>query len=424
VKKNHKPGTSGIKEIARHLGVSIGTVDRALHARPGISPRTRARVLEAAEKLQYRPNVAARTLKLNRRLRIGVHLPHQITSFFDPLREGIREAARGVVGVSLDLDFRTYPRIGKGDVALLEADLGRNYDGLILTPGDPAKFDPLIRRLTERGTPVMCVASDAPRSGRLASIAVDAAVSGAIAAELLGRALQKPANVAVITGDLSTQDHAEKVGGFAATLATIAPHLSLLPVFETRDRPKDARQQTLGLLRRKGRPAGLYISTANSLPVLRTLEEHKALANMEIVTTDLFPELIPFLETGRILATLYQRPATQGRAVLESLMRYLLDGVAPQPVTRIAPHIVLRSNLPLFADRLNERESVREISGWESPGRHGEERESGNVSGRQDRESAAPARRSRAASISSRVRPFVSRTKPATDANPMRQMIP
>jgi LacI family transcriptional regulator len=363
VKRDHQPGPTGIKEIARHLGVSIGTVDRALHARPGISPRTRARVLEVVEKLQYRPNVAARTLKLNRRLRIGVHLPHQITSFFDPLREGIREAARAMVGVSPELDFRTYPRMGKGDVALLESDIGRHYDGLILTPGDPAKFDPLIRRLTERGTPVVCVASDAPRSGRLASIAVDAAASGGIAAELLGCALQKSANVAVITGDLSTQDHAEKVRGFAATLATIAPHLSLLPVFETHERPKDALRHTLGLLRRKRRPAGLYITTANSLPVMRVLEEHKALANMAIVTTDLFPELIPFLESGRILATLYQRPSTQGRAALEALMQYLLDGIAPQPVTRFAPHIVLRSNLRLFANRLNEPEDTRETNG-------------------------------------------------------------
>ena len=40
------PGTPGIREIARTLGVSIGTVDRAFHDRPGISAETRAKVLE------------------------------------------------------------------------------------------------------------------------------------------------------------------------------------------------------------------------------------------------------------------------------------------------------------------------------------------------------------------------------------------
>lgn len=347
--ENHNP--AGIKEIAKALGISIGTVDRALHARPGISPKTRAKVLKKAEELNYRPNVAARSLKLNRRLRIAVHLPHQITSFFDPLREGIRTAAAAINGVTVDLEFRTYPYIGKGDIELLESDIGRDFDGMILTPGNPAKFDPLIQRIVGKGTPVVCVASDAPRSGRLASVTVDAGISGAIAAELFSRTLTQPGAVATITGDLNTLDHAEKLKGFAAALATMAPHLSLRPAIESHDRPKDAARATMALLDQRPRPAGIYICTANSLPVLRALEERNALAQIQVIATDLFPELISFLESGRILATLYQRPSTQGRAAFEALMRYLLDGVAPEPVTRFAPHIVLRSNLPLFVDR-------------------------------------------------------------------------
>lgn len=353
IEENHSP--AGIKEIAKALGISIGTVDRALHARAGISPKTRAKVLNKAEELNYRPNVAARSLKLNRRLRIAVHLPHQITSFFDPLREGINAAAAASSGVTVDLKFRTYPFIGKGDIELLEADMGREFDGIILTPGDPAKFDPLIRRITALGTPVVCVASDAPRSGRLASVAVDSGISGAIAAELFSRTVRKPGTVATITGDLNTLDHAEKLKGFAATLATMAPHLSLRPAIETHDRPKDAARATEALLNHKTRPSGIYISTANSLPVLRALEERNALEQIQVIATDLFPELISFLESGRVLATLYQRPTTQGRAAFDALIRYLLEGVVPESMTRFAPHIILRSNLPLFADRVAQQ---------------------------------------------------------------------
>lgn len=359
---NENQNPAGIKEIAKLLGISIGTVDRALHGRPGISPKTLAKVLKKAEELNYRPNVAARSLKLNRRLRIAVHLPHQIASFFDPLRDGIRATAAASSGVTVDLEFRSYPFIGKGDVESLEADIGRGYDGIILTPGDPVKFDPLIRRITAQGTPVVCVASDAPRSGRLASVTVDAGISGAIAAELFARTLKKPGSVATITGDLNTLDHAEKLKGFAAALATMAPHLSLRPAIESHDRPKDAERATVALINQKARPAGIYISTANSLPVLRALEERNALEQIQVIATDLFPDLVSFLESGRILATLYQRPFTQGKAALEALMRYLLDGVVPEPVTRFAPHIVLRSNLPLFADKAAPLQETNEGS--------------------------------------------------------------
>jgi LacI family transcriptional regulator len=234
----------------------------------------------------------------------------------------------------------------------MQIDLARHFDGIIITPGDPARIDPIIRRLTQQGTAVVCVASDAPRTDRMAGISIDANASGGIAAELLGKTLKEKGTVAILTGQLGTQDHAEKLRGFAATLATFAPHLSLLPAIESHEHPEEAYQSTLVLLNRKPCPAGIYISTANSLPVLRALDEQRLLGKIELITTDLFPELVPFIESGKILATLYQRPFTQGKVAIEMLTKYLLEGVKPEPVTRLAPHIILRSNLPLFLNRL------------------------------------------------------------------------
>jgi LacI family transcriptional regulator len=101
------------------------------------------------------------------------------------------------------------------------------------------------------------------------------------------------------------------------------------------------------------KPQGLYISTANSVPVLKALSEQKLLGKIQVVTTDLFHELVPLIETGQILATLYQRPYTQGKVAFESLVTYLLEEKKTFPVIRLAPHIVFRSNLPLFADRVH-----------------------------------------------------------------------
>lgn len=354
-----KAKSAGIKEIAKALGISIGTVDRALHGRPGVSPKTLSKVLRTAESLNYKPNLAARNLKLNRTLRIAVHLPQEIASFFDSLRDGIHAAARNSHGLNVQLDFRTFPRLGDGDVELLEKDVGRDYDGVIVTPGDPVTIDPLIRRLTQQGAAVVCVANDAPRTDRIAGISVDATASGGIAAELLARTIKENAFVATITGNLSTLDHAEKLRGFAATLATFAPHLTLIPAIESHERPKEAYQATLALLHHSPRPAGLYISTANSLPVLRALEEKKLLNQVQIITTDLFADLISLVESGKILATLYQRPFTQGKLAFEALIRFLLDGVRPDASVRLAPHIVLRSNLPLFLKHVHQNGTDR-----------------------------------------------------------------
>ena len=322
-------------------------------------------MLKTAESLGYKPNLAARSLKLNRRLRVGVYLPRQIASFFDPLREGIRAAAGSALGVNVELVFRSFPRLDSGDVELLEEDRNERFDGVILCPGNPNRIGPAINRLAREGTAVVCVASDAPMSARLTSICSDAYTSGAIAAELFSRTLKMPGAVATITGELATLDHAEKLRGFAANLALLAPHLALLPVIESHERPKEAYRQTLTLLGGRTRPLGIYISTANSMPVFQALAEKGATGDVQVIVTDLFPELIPLIESGQVLATLYQRPFAQGKNAFEAMLRHLVDGVErPAPVV-LAPHIILRSNLHLFARYVAQEGGGREVAGRE-----------------------------------------------------------
>jgi LacI family transcriptional regulator len=347
-----------IKDIARALAISIGTVDRALHGRSDVSPTTRARVLKKAEELGYRPNVAARALKLNRRLRIGVYFPRQIASFFDPLRSGVRAAASAAAGVNVDLVFRSFARLGEGDVALLAADVDQKFDGILVTPGNPARIEPVLRKLARQGVAIICVASDAPHSERLATVSTDAYTSGAIAAELFSRTIAESGPVATIIGELTTLDHAEKFRGFAANLALFAPHLSLMPAIESHEQPKRAYRQALALLSHRPSPLGIYVSNANSTPVLRALDERKLLGKVQIITTDIFPELVPYIQSGKVLATLYQRPFTQGKTALELLLRYLVDGIVPNPLSRLAPHIILRSNLGLFSSYFTEENQI------------------------------------------------------------------
>lgn len=52
-----------IKELAKHLDLSIGTVSRALNDKPDVNPQTRERVLNAAVELGYSANASGRSLR-------------------------------------------------------------------------------------------------------------------------------------------------------------------------------------------------------------------------------------------------------------------------------------------------------------------------------------------------------------------------
>ena len=139
----------GIKDIARALGISTGTVDRALHGKPDVSADTRARVLSMAETLGYRPNLAARYLQSRKQLRISVQLPRKIALFWDSLREGIREAA-APFAPALHVEFRSYPSLGEGDIPLFDEALHDGTNGLIIAPGNPAALRPTCARRRDR----------------------------------------------------------------------------------------------------------------------------------------------------------------------------------------------------------------------------------------------------------------------------------
>jgi LacI family transcriptional regulator len=339
--------SAGIKEIATAAGVSIGTVDRALHGRAEINEGTRARIMKIAEQLGYRPNLSARFLKLGSRRKIVVHLPQEIASYFDPVRSGILKAAEELQP-RLDVEIHSYPRLGSGEAESIERLIEAPCDGLIIAPSSPGSAGPLIREASRRGIPVVCVATDAPGSDRLAAVSTDSFTSGAIAAELFTRLLKRGGQTAIVTGDLATFDHSEKVRGFRAMLAELNSPVKLSAVSEAHDDYGQARNQTRDLLSRQRHLAGIYVSTSNSLGVIQELEDSQRLGGVDLVTTDLFPELVPLLRSGKVFATLYQQPFTQGRMAFEALHRFIVEGIRPRSVCRLPPYIVLRSNIDSF----------------------------------------------------------------------------
>lgn len=82
-----------IKDIARELNVSSSTVSRALKDYPGISDETKRKVRELAEKMDYRPNAIALSLRKSRSFTIGVIIPEVVHFFFSTVISGIEEVA-------------------------------------------------------------------------------------------------------------------------------------------------------------------------------------------------------------------------------------------------------------------------------------------------------------------------------------------
>jgi LacI family transcriptional regulator len=338
-------------DIATALGVSTGTVHRALHNHPGVSPMTKSRVLQMAKTLGYRPNLAARYLSSKRNLRVSVNTLHGTTSFWDEVRAGIGEEARGLVMENVEIEYRTYPRLGEGEEEAFEAALKAGVDGIITFPSRPQSLHSWMRRASRSNIPVVCVATDAPNTGRLAVVSIDTLASGSLAADLMGSFLGGKGKVAVTLSSLAITEHAEKHKAFGSTLLGLYPQMQLQETIEDHDVESEAYEKSAELFKKHSDLAGIYVTTEASIPVLNAARDAKMLDQITFITTDLFPALVPEIRSRAVAATIYQRPRTQGRMAFRVLHEFLVEGECPSFQVTLAPHLVMRGNLDFFLQR-------------------------------------------------------------------------
>ena len=150
-------GKPTIDDIARLAGVSKGTVNRAIHDKPGINSATKERILAIIEEQGFSPNYHARSLATGRTETIGVLLPDVENEFFAMICSEIEKMCwekRYVMNLAFSNDVPDRER------AVLQSFVDRDVDGLIVFP--VSKNSDAIERAIAADKPVVLLLNDLP----------------------------------------------------------------------------------------------------------------------------------------------------------------------------------------------------------------------------------------------------------------------
>ncbi|MEI6946976.1 LacI family DNA-binding transcriptional regulator [Paraflavisolibacter sp. H34] len=144
--------TVTIKDIARALNLSTSTVSRALRGSYEISPETKKLVLEYAEKINYRPNPIALSLKERKSRAIGIVVSEIANNFFSQAINGIESIAynRGY-HVIITQSHESYER-EKVNVQHLAS---RSVDGLLISLSSETEDLAHLKDLHDKGLPIV-----------------------------------------------------------------------------------------------------------------------------------------------------------------------------------------------------------------------------------------------------------------------------
>ncbi|HEY4209610.1 MAG TPA: LacI family DNA-binding transcriptional regulator [Puia sp.] len=141
-----------IKDIAKALGLSTSTVSRALRGSYEISAETKKLVLEYAEKLNYRPNPIAQSLKEKRSRSIGIIVCEIANNFFSQAINGIESVAykKGYY-VIISQSHESYER----EVSNAQYLASRSVDGLLVSLSTETTDLSHLKKLHEKGLPIV-----------------------------------------------------------------------------------------------------------------------------------------------------------------------------------------------------------------------------------------------------------------------------
>lgn len=118
-----------IKDVARESGVNTSTVSRALNNGYGVNDETRKRVMEVAERLNYRTNQVARGLVTGQSHTIGLIISDIRNPFFAEVARGAEDAAhragRDMVLCNSDLN-------GEKQMNYFDSLLAKRVDGVVM----------------------------------------------------------------------------------------------------------------------------------------------------------------------------------------------------------------------------------------------------------------------------------------------------
>jgi LacI family transcriptional regulator len=289
-------------EIAELSSCSKATVDRVLHGRPGVHPRTREKVNKALAQLEaeyenraLKPYETPSTSQNSKRLGFIIQSGQAFTESFlaaiEKQQNGDRLLQVKGLGTTSDED-------------VVEAIKGwtDGLDGLaIVCKNIPLIIDEL-KRLRQAGKHVMALVSDLESSARSAYLGIDNRAAGNVAAYVMGRHLEERsgAEVAVVVGSFSYRCHEDREIGFRSIMRQQFESIEVLEVIKGKDSDEATYDAARKLLQVKPNIAGVYNVAGGNRGLAEALAELQRAHRPVYITHELNKVTEPLVRTQQI----------------------------------------------------------------------------------------------------------------------------
>ena len=323
-------GKIRIKDIARLANVSVGTVDRVLHGRSGVSEASKQRVEEIMKQLDYQPNMYARALACNKKHTFACLLPlHEASEYWTDVETGIRKATdtysdfniEALVSYYDPYDYHSFAQAA--DVLLTQ-----EPDGVLLAPTAPQYTRPLTDELKRRAIPYIYIDSNIKEQPALAFFGQDSHRSGYFSARMLMLLAGEDAREIAIfrkinEGIVGSNQQERREIGFREYMRQHHPHCQIreLDLHAKRD-TEDTQMLDEFFAQYPTLKNGI---TFNSKAyIIGEYLQKRGMTDFNLMGYDLLQRNVACLKQGSIFFLIAQQPVLQGFNGIKTLCEHLI----------------------------------------------------------------------------------------------------
>ena len=314
-----------IKEIAELAKVSRGTVDRIINDRGNYSETAEKKVRKVLKKVDYKPNIIARSLVSKKTITFGVFMPEskQDEKYWELPELGIKKAEKELEIYKVKIVYFRYNKNSKAsfkncfDKILKKKN---ELDGLLIAPA-MSEFTKkeFVKKIPDE-IPYVFFDSYVPNSKCISYIGQDSVQSGKLAAKLMRLLICGEGTVSIIRivpNDYHIGDRIKSFAEFFKGNTKIKTK-----IYEIDGTTFDKLLKSI--FYENSDLQGIFVPSAGAGRVSEYIKKNKIKGNINIVGYDLTTRNKSCLVKGTIDFLLSQRPEVQGYEGIMTLFRHVV----------------------------------------------------------------------------------------------------
>lgn len=344
--------TYRIKDIAEMSGVSTGTVDRILHNRGKVSEEAQKKVENVLKKIDYHPNLIARSLALKKNYHFITLIPSFAKGeYWDKLCEGIDKAEQELFSYNVEIERMCFNQYDKGSFdALIPRIEKADCQGVVIATLFRDSVVKLTARLDQLQIPYVLIDAFIENTHCVAYYGTNSYDSGYIAGRLLYEQIRPDENIAIFRfirkGEMQVTQVTKREEGFRSYLAERSYGGRIYSVQLHADETEKNRS-ILDAFLEEHREVNAGIIFNSRAHLLGNYFRDKG-EMFKLIGYDVIDRNVGCLNDGSITHLIAQRPEVQGFNCIRALFRHLALQEKVEQINYMPIDILMKENIKYY----------------------------------------------------------------------------